>query len=456
MANPTELATGNLRKLLVEYSTPAIAAMLTQSLYNIIDGIFIGQGVGALAIAGLAITMPIMNLSAAFGAMVGAGGGTLTSIRMGQQDLESATKVLGNVIIMNVILGCLFSLFGLIFIDDLLRLFGASDDTLPYARDFMVVILIGNPITHLYLGLNDIIRATGYPRKSMLITMSTIVINIILAPLFIFVFQWGIRGAALATVLSQTVAFLVEIRHFINPSSFIHFTKGYMKFSKKICSDIISIGMAPFIMNACTCIIVIIINNQLQKYDGDMAVGAYGIVNRLLMLFAMAIMGLNKGLQPIAGYNYGAQIYSRVYKVLRITIVIATAIMTFAFIIGEFFPYYLVRIFTSGNETELINLSVIGFRVMVAAFPIVGFQMVTSNFFQSIGKAKKAVVLSSTRQMLFLIPFLLILPQYFGTMGVWMSMPLSDLTSTIIAVILLRAEIRDMKKLQDKPFVVTE
>jgi len=453
MASPSELATKNVKKLMLEYSAPAIAAMLTSSLYNIIDSIFIGQGVGPLAIAGLAITMPIMNLSAAFGAMVGVGGGTLTSIRMGQQDIESATRVLSNVIIMNILFGVLFSIFGIIYIDDLLYLFGASDQTISYAKDFMFIILLGNPITHLYLGLNDVIRYSGYPQKSMYITISTVIINIILAPIFIFVFDWGIRGAALATVISQTVAFVVEIIHFASPNSFIRFRKEFMKFSKKICGDIISIGMAPFVMNVCNCVIVILINNQLLKYSGDMAVGAYGIVNRLIMLFVMLVMGINRGMQPIAGFNFGAQIYSRVRSILRFTIIMAVTVTTFAFIIGESIPYYLTRMFT--DDEELIEKSIIGFRITVSLFPIVGFQMVASNFFQSIGKAKMAIIVSATRQMIFLIPLLILLPPILGSDGVWWSMPISDGISTIVAFFLLKKEMKKLNKLEDKPFKQT-
>ncbi len=451
MASPTILATGNIKKLMLEYSAPAIAAMLTSSLYNIIDSIFIGQGVGALAIAGLAITMPIMNLSAAFGAMVGVGGGTLTSIRMGQQDIESATKVLSNVIIMNIVFGVIFSIFGIIYIDDLLYLFGASDQTISYAKDFMLIILLGNPITHLYLGLNDVIRASGYPQKSMYITISTVVINIILAPIFIFALDWGIRGAALATVIAQTIAFIIELFHFSSPNSFIRFKKEFMKFSSKICGDIISIGMAPFVMNVCNCVIVILINNQLLKYGGDMAVGAYGIVNRLVMLFAMLVMGINRGMQPIAGFNFGAQIYSRVKAILRFTIIMATIVTSLAFVIGESIPYYLTRMFT--DDEELIEKSIVGFRIIVSLFPIVGFQMVVSNFFQSIGKAKMAIILSATRQMIFLIPLLIILPPLWGAYGVWWSMPISDGISTIVAFFLLKKEMKKFSKLQDKPFV---
>lgn len=454
MASPAVLGRGNLRNLLIAYSGPAILAMMASSIYNIIDSIFIGRGVGALALDGLAITMPIMNLSAAFGAMVGAGGATLTSIKMGQQDYDSATKVLGNVVSLNVILGFSLMFFGLYFIDELLDLFGASEETIPYARDFMQIILLGNPITHLYLGLNNEIRASGYPQKAMRITLLTVVINAALAPIFIFVFNWGIRGAALATVTAQTVALIIVLVHLSKKENFLHFKRGTFKVDKRITGGILSIGMAPFTLHSCSCVIVILINNQLAKYGGDMAIGAYGIVNRLIMLFATIVMGLNQGMQPIAGFNYGAQIYSRVKKVLRLTILFATSVMTVAFIVGECMPGLMVKIFT--DEPELISQSIVGLRIMVIIFPVVGFQMVASNFFQSIGKAPMAVLLSASRQLLILIPLLAILPNYFGTLGVWISMPISDGLSTILAFFLLKREMKKFNKLEDKPFTLTE
>ena len=454
MASPLILGTGNIKKLLREYSGPAILAMMAQSLYNIIDSIFIGHGVGALALSGLAICMPIMNLSAAFGAMIGAGGATLTSIKMGQKDYEGATKVLGNVLTLNIIIGFTLMFIGLYFVDDLLVLFGASENTLPYAREFMQVILIGNPITHLYLGLNNVIRASGYPQKAMNITLATVVINIIAAPIFIFALGWGIRGAALATVLAQAIALVVVLFHFSDAKNFIHFKKGIYAIEKRITSSILAIGMAPFTLHFCSCIIVILINNQLAKYGGDMAVGAYGVVNRLVMVFAMVVMGLNQGMQPIAGFNYGAQLYSRVRKTLKITIISATTVMVFAFIIGESIPYYLVRLFT--DDEELIKHSVIGLRIAVATFPIVGFQMVTSNFFQSIGKSLMAVILSASRQVLILFPLLIVLPPFLGSLGVWWSMPISDALASILSLILLRREMKTFGKLEDKPFELVE
>jgi putative efflux protein, MATE family len=451
--NPKELGTGNVRKLLIDYSGPAIAAMMASALYNVIDRAFIGQGVSALAIAGLAITMPVMNLSAAFGAMIGAGGATLTSIKLGQQDTNSAQKVLGNVFLLNVVLGVIFMFLGLLFLDEILYFFGASDNTISYAKDFMQVILIGNVITHLYLGLNSVMRASGHPTKAMKMTFLTVLINLVLAPLFIFVFGWGIRGAASATIIAQTVAFAIIMKHFSNKDNLLHWKREIFTFDKRIIKGIISIGMAPFMLNACACLVVILINRALTEYGGDLAVGAYGgIVNSVLMVFAMIVMGLNQGMQPIAGYNFGAQIYSRVRKVLKMTILSATCVTSFAFLVSESIPYYVARLFTT--DEELIRIAIRGLRICSAAFPIVGFQMVASNFFQSIGKASKAVILSSTRQLLLLIPLLLILPTHFKSVeSVLACMPISDAISSIIAFILLRIEMRKFNKLEDKPII---
>lgn len=451
--NPKELGTENVRKLLISYSGPAIAAMMASALYNVIDRAFIGQGVSALAIAGLAITMPVMNLSAAFGAMIGAGGATLTSIKLGQQDIGSAQKVLGNVFLLNVVLGIIFMFLGLLFLDEILYFFGASDNTISYAKDFMQVILIGNVITHLYLGLNSVMRASGHPTKAMKMTFLTVLINLALAPLFIFVFGWGIRGAASATIIAQTVAFAIIMKHFSNKNNLLHWKREIFTFDKRIIKGIISIGMAPFMLNACACLVVILINRALTEYGGDLAVGAYGgIVNSVLMVFAMIVMGLNQGMQPIAGYNFGAQIYSRVRKVLKMTILSATCVTSFAFLVSETIPYYVARLFTT--DEELIRIAIRGLRICSAAFPIVGFQMVASNFFQSIGKASKAVILSSTRQLLLLIPLLLILPAHFKSVeSVLACMPISDALSSIIAFVLLKIEMRKFNKLEDKPII---
>ena len=444
MADLHALGTANVRKLLWEYSLPAIVAMLASSLYNIVDSIFIGHGVGALAISGLAITFPLMNLSAAFGSLIGAGGATLLSIKKGQHDVESAERVLGNIVSLNLLLGTLFMLFGLLFLEPILLFFGASSETLPYAYDYMFVLLIGNLVTHLYLGLNSAMRSTGAPRKAMLTTLMTVFINCVLDPLFIFVFDWGIRGAALATVVAQLAALIYTLVHFLNPRQELHFKRDIFTLRRRVAVSIFSIGMAPFVLNACSCLVVVVINQSLLKYGSDLAVGAYGIVNRIMMLFGMLVLGFNQGMQPIAGYNYGALKMDRVKSVLKQTILYASLVMTTGFLVVELFPELVARMFTT--DAELLSISETGLRIVFAMAPVVGFQMVVSNFFQSIGHASKAVFLSSTRQLLFLVPLLVILPHFFGVIGVWLSLPISDvLSSALAAVVLFRDKMFNSK-----------
>ena len=410
------------------------------SLYNITDSIFIGHGVGALAISGLAITFPLMNLSAAFGTLVGVGASALMSLRLGQKDYDTANKILGNVLVLNLILGLFYSVFVLLFLDQILLFFGASSETLPYARDFMTIITLGNVVTHMYFGLNALMRATGNPRRSMYATIYSVIINIILAPLFIFVLKWGIRGAALATVIAQTSMLIWQLSYFSNIQNYIHFKRGAFRLNRKIVTDAMAIGLAPFLMNSAGSIIIIIINQNLIKHGGDLAVGAYGVINRVASLFAMVVFGLTQGMQPIAGYNFGAKQFDRVNAVMKLTVLLATAVMTVGFLISEIFPHAVAAAFTT--DEELINIVVPGLRIVMILFPIVGFQMVASTFFQSIGMAGKAIFMSLTRQVLFLLPCLIILPTFFGVKGVWYSMPAADMLSSIIAASLLITQYR--------------
>ncbi len=440
---PLTLGTKSVGKLLIQYAVPAIIAMTAASLYNITDSIFIGHGVGPLALSGLAITFPLMNLSAAFGTLTGIGASTLLSVRLGQKDYDTANNILGNVITLNVIMGIAFSVVALLFLDPILYFFGASHETLPYAHDFMEIILAGNIVTYLYFGLNAMLRSTGNPQKAMMATIYTVLINIVLNPLFIFKFGWGIRGSALATVISQTLVLIWQIRLFSDKNNFIHLKKGIYSLKRKIVEDSLSIGMAPFLMNAAACVIVVLINQGLINNGGDLAVGAYGIVNRVAFLFVMIVMGLNQGMQPIAGYNYGARLNERVIKVLKLSIIWATIIMCVGFLIVEVFPHAVASVFTT--DDELTNFAVVGLRFVFMFYPLVGFQMVTSTFFQSIGKPKQAIFMSLTRQVIFLIPLLLILPRYWGIDGVWLSMPIADLVSVILATVLLVKQLRQLK-----------
>ncbi|MDR2644550.1 MAG: MATE family efflux transporter [Endomicrobium sp.] len=441
---PLTLGTENIGKLLAQYALPAIMAMLATSLYNVTDSIFIGHGVGVAALSGLSITFPIMNLGVAFGQLIGVGAGAMLSIRLGQKDYEAANYILGNVIVLNTIIGILFSVVLLLFLDPILLFFGASRQTLPHAHDFMTIILIGNVITHTYMGLNSLLRSQGHPKKAMIATFSTILINLVLNPLFIFKFGWGIRGSAFATVISQTLALAWQIKFFSNKTNFIHFQKKFFALNKNIVRGIFSIGFSPFLLNAATCIIIILINKNLSIYGGDTAVGAYGIVTRVLFIFVMIVLGLTQGMQPISGYNYGAGLYKRVNEVLKKTIFIAVGVMTLGSLIAEIFPHTIVSLFTT--DKELIKVTTVGMRYVLMTYCLVGYQTVSIVFFQSIGKANLSIILSVTRQFIFLIPLLLILPKYFGVTGVWITMPISDLAAFIATVILMNYEQKRFKK----------
>jgi putative MATE family efflux protein len=425
-------------RLLLEYSLPAIVAMTATSVYNMIDRIFIGQGVGPMAISGLALTLPIMNMGIALGALIGVGAATLVSIRLGEKRPDEATHILGNTVILNLLISTGYSIITLFFLDEILYLFGASEATIPYAREFMRIILLGNVIQHLYLGLNNVMRASGYPSKAMFTTIFTVLANLALAPLFIFVFHWGIRGAALATVIAQILGLAMTLIHFMNPGSFLRFRKGYFGLRADIVRSMFAIGMSPFVINLCACLIIIIINIKLVSHGGDYAVGAYGIINSMLMCVVMIVLGLMQGMQPIAGYNFGARQMERVREVFRYTLIAATCITTAGFIMGEIFPRQIARAFTT--DSGLISLAVSGMRTVMIMFPLVGFQMVTSNFFQSIGRAKISVMLTLSRQVIFLIPALFLLPRIFGLNGVWASMPVADFFSAFLAFVTLKRQ----------------
>ena len=436
-----ELGTRPVGRLLVEYALPAIIAMTASSLYNMVDSIFIGQGVGALAISGLAVTFPFMNLSAAFGAAVGVGASSYISVKLGQKDYAKALRVFGNTVTLNVIIGILFSTISLLLLDPILYFFGASDQTISYAREYMIIILLGNVITHLYFGMNAVLRSASKPRAAMFIIIFTVVLNTLLDPLFIYTFDLGIAGAAYATILAQLLAFLWQLKLFSDKREILHLQRGIYKPSLRIIRNILAIGMSPFFMNACACIIVIFINRNLLTYGGDLAVGAYGIANRVAFIFVMVTMGVNQGMQPIAGYNYGAQKFDRLLRVLKLAMISATCVTTSGFLVAEFCPRFCVSLFT--DDVQLTSLSINGLRILMAAMPIVGYQMVITNFFQSIGMAKISIVLSLSRQLLLLLPLLILLPPYFGIDGVWMSMPVSDTLSALLAFVVMS---RYMKK----------
>ena len=439
-----ELGTKPVGKLLAQYALPAIIAMTAASLYNIIDRVFIGQVVGSMAISGLAITFPFMILAAAFGAAVGVGAATTISVKLGQKDYESAENTLGNTITLNLIIGLAFGGICLLFLDPILRFFGASDTTLPYARDFMQIILAGNVFSHMYFGMNAVLRAASKPRMAMFATIFTVAMNILLDAVFILWWHWGIKGAAFATVISQVLALCWQMKLFANKNELLHLKRGIYKLKANLVRNIISIGISPFLMNACACIIVIFINNQLVKFGGDIAVGAYGIANSIAMIFIMFVIGLNQGMQPIAGYNYGAQQYDRMMRVVRLSIITAICIMLTGWTLAMFAPYYCARMFT--KDPELIKGSIKAIQIIMMMYPFIGCQMVITNFFQCIGKVKISIFLSLSRQLLFLLPLLVLLPNFYGINGVWASMPTSDLISVTVAISIMTVYLRRFKK----------
>lgn len=440
------LAEKPVGKLLLQYAIPAIVAMAASSVYNIIDGIFIGQGVGSEAIMGLALTSPLMSLTAAFGAMVGVGAATLMSVKLGQKDYSTAQKILGNVVIMNLTMGIALGIILLAFINPILRFFGASDVTLPYARSFMSIILVGNVVTHMYLGLNAMLRSTNRPQKAMFATFGTVILNCIFAPLFIFVLDWGIRGAACATILAQLCMLMWQIHLFSNQKDLIHLQRKFIKLDLKIVKESLLVGLPQFLINLCACMVAAMMTRSLTTYGGDIAVGAFGICNRLILFIVMVVIGLNQGMQPIAGYNFGAKHYDRVMGVLNRALCVGTVITLTGFVIGTFFPTPFVTLFAK-DSPELITTASHALTCMIMMFPIVGIQIVSTAFFQSIGYAAKSIFLSLTRQLLFLVPAIFILPHLYNDPleGLWHAAPLADGLASILAIVLLIKQIRKFK-----------
>ena len=438
-----ELGTKPIGQLLTQYALPAIVAMSATSLYNIIDRAMIGQVVGPEAIAGLGITFPFMNLSAAFGAAVGVGSSTCISVKLGQRDYKTAEHLLGNTVTLNLVIGLLFMAVCLLFLDPILRFFGASDVTLPYAREFMIVILLGNVVTHMYFGMNAVLRAAGKPRHAMYATLFTVGMNILLVIAFVWWLRWGIRGAALATVTSQSMALCWQMWLFSDKKELLHLKRGIYRLKSQLVKNIIAIGISPFLMQITSCVIVIFMNNQFVHYGGDMAVGAYSIANSVVMMFFMFVMGMCQGMQPIVGYNYGAEKYDRMFRCLYITIGCATAILLVGWGLSMFVPRGIARIFTT--DDTLLGMSARGIKLDMLVFFVVGSQAVITNFFQCIGKVQISIFLSLSRQLFLLLPMAYVFPLFWDLDGVWYSMPVSDFGSFAMTIPMLLWYMRKFK-----------
>ena len=445
----TELGTQSIRSLLMKYALPGIIAMTASSLYNMVDSIFIGHGVGAMALSGLTVAKPFMDICAAFGTLVGVGASSLVAIKLGEKDYRSANDVLANVILLNVLLGALVMAVGLYWLDPILYAFGASDVTITYAREYMEIILMGNILTHIYYGLNSMLRSIGHPKIAMYATIVAVVTNIILDPIFIFVLDMGVRGAALATMISQLVSVIIELVIFLNPKEVIYFHRGIWRLKRDITMRALGIGTAPFLMHMASCFVVIVLNNQLKRYGGDMAIATLGMTNRFMFFFAMVVMGLTQGMQPIVGYNYGAQLFDRMMRTLKLTVMCATCVMGVLWLFGLVWPEGFIRLFT--HDEILIAQSIAPARVMLCTMVMVGFPMVVGNFYTSIGLSGKAIFLSLTRQVIFLIPCILLLPLLFQTLnftpiwGVWWSLPICDALAAVLAAIILNRDMREFR-----------
>ena len=448
----TELGTQSIRGLLLKYALPGIIAMTATSLYNMVDSIFIGHGVGAMALSGLTVAKPFMDICAAFGSLVGVGASSLVAIKLGEKDYRSANDVLANVILLNVLLGALVMVVGLFWLDPILYAFGASDVTITYAHEYMEVILWANILTHIYYGLNSMLRSIGHPKVAMYSTIVAVVANIILDPIFIFVLDMGVRGAALATVLSQAVAVVGQMVIFLNPKEVIYFHRGIWRLKRDITLRALGIGTAPFLMHLAACFVVIVLNNQLKRYGGDMAIATFGMTNRFMFFFSMIVMGLNQGMQPIVGYNYGAKLYERMTRALKLTAICATCVMGMLWLFGLIWPEGFIRLFT--HDELLIAQSIQPARVMLSTMVMVGFPMVVGNFYTSIGMSGKAIFLSLTRQVILLIPSILLMPLLFQMLkltpiwGVWWSLPICDAMAAILAAIILNRDMRTFKRMK--------
>ena len=439
-----KLGTLRMGKLLWMYSVPAIVGTMLSSLYNIIDRMYIGLGVGPMAISGLALTFPFMNFLSAFSMLVGAGAASRISIRLGEGDKNRAEQILGNALTLTFIISAVIIAFSLIFMDPILVMFGGSENTLKYAKEFMHIIVPGTILSALLFGFNSIMRASGYPKKAMITMIISAFINIALAPVFIFVFKMGIAGAAHATNIAFFVGMIWVMLHFFDKKTNIRFHRKYFKLDIQIVKSILNIGVSPFSMQIAASITIIIMNRALIEYGGDLAMGALGIQNAIATLVVMFIIGLNQGVQPIVGFNYGARKYDRMFLALKKTAFTATIVSTVGFILGMFFPHALASLFTT--DEELKNIAARSLRISVAVFPLIGSQIVITNFFQSIGMAKISMTLSLTRQVLFLIPCLVFLPPVFGLDGVWASMPVADSLSVIVTTTTLVLFMKKFRK----------
>lgn len=435
-----ELEEKPVASLLAQYSLPAIVGMTAMSLYNLVDAVYIGQFCGSFAISAMALVFPIMNLTVAFGTLVGLGSAAAASIALGQQDFDRAFRVVGHCAVLSALFGILIGWFPLLWLDGMLELFGASPDTLQPARDFTLVMMLGFPVASTFMNFNHLMRAGGYPFKAMVSLLLSMVVNIACADLFVRVLGWGMIGAGLATVVAQLVGLVWVFTHFFHKRHVLHFKRGIYKLCGPIVRRIFLIGLPPCLLNAAGCVCIVVFNYQLRAYEGDIGMGAFGIVNRVVFTFVMVVLGITQGMQPIAGYNLGMGNFDRVRRVLFCAMAAGTAVTTLGWAAMQLFPYELAWLFADKddeNSARLIDIAAQGVRLLVAMFPIVGSQIVIGNFFQAIGRPSLSILLNLSRQFIILVPMLLVLPPLWGSAGIWFSQAVADTVCGVMSLIVL-------------------
>lgn len=447
MDRTAALGQEKVSKLLLSFSIPAIIGMLVNALYNVIDRIFVGNGVGTLAIAAITISYPLMIIGMAFAMLVGVGGTSLLSIRLGEGKREEAELIMGNALVLLILISLLVAVVGLLWLEPLLRVLGASSEVMPYAKDFMRIILAGNVLMGMGFGMNNFIRAEGNPKTAMLTMLIGAFLNTVFNPLFIFVFRWGIKGSAYATILSQGVSALWVMNYLLNKSS-LKLRRKNLRLNPRIVRQILTLGSAPFAIQLAASLLNFVLNASLKRYGGDVAIAGMGIVSSLSMLILMPIFGINQGAQPIIGFNYGAKKYERVRETLKLAMLGATGIVMIGFTVTQLFPHQIIALFSPGDE-ELIQFGARALRIFLLMFPIVGAQIVGANYFQAVGKPKPAMFLSLSRQVLVLIPMILILPRFFGLDGLLYAGPASDLVSAVLTTLLLSRELKNLTGQQE-------
>ncbi|ADL50854.1 MATE family efflux transporter [Clostridium cellulovorans] len=448
MDESKDLGTKNIGSLLWKFSIPAVIGMMVNALYSLVDRIFIGRGVGSMALSGVAVTFPITNIIMGVGLFVGAGSAAVVSIKLGQKKLKEAEKIVGNAFILTIILSLIVTVVGIIFLDPILKLFGASAETMPYAKQFARILLLGVVLQNIGFGLNPIIRSEGDPKTAMKTMLIGAVLNFIMNPIFIFIFKFGVVGSAMATIISQAVCSIWILRYFTKGKSLLKIKKENMKLEKQVVKEIVSIGVSPLIMQVSASFVTFIINTSLIKYGGDLAVGAYSLIMSIATLIMMTMLGVNQGTQPIIGYNYGAKNISRVKKTLLNGAIVNTIISTIGWLLVQLFPVKIISIFNSA-DTELIDMGSKGLSIFLLMFFMVGSQTLFVNYFQSVGKAKHSMFMSLLRQVVILIPLVLILPKFFGLNGIWIAGPVSDFISSIISYVLIAREIKKLNDIKD-------